>query len=215
VKGKGKNKGKTKDWSKREVQELAEGVENENASAWGEPTWEDSAEGAGASNDMHSLCALGDHADGATDGCAERVNILIDSGAGVNALPLQAAASVAARPMAPGERTEYVTASGGLVRAEGTKRCTVDFLRGEPMNINFTSMGVRRPIASVSKMVGQGLHVVFAPESAGGSYVYTPRTGESKRIFARNGVYEMPVWIRPGSGANPVFRVAGPPAPKK
>ena len=78
------------------------------------------------------------------------------------------------------------------------------------MKVEFTTMGVRRPIASVAKMVDQGNHVIFAPEIAGRSYVFVLAIREYKRIFARRGVCEMPAWIRPGIASSQVVRVAPP-----
>ena len=56
-------------------------------------------------------------------------------------------------------------------------------------------MPVRRPIISVSRMVALGNTVVFRPEGQGGSFIKT-KAGEVKRVFSRNGVFEVPAWVR-------------------
>ena len=214
-KGKGNNKGNMKKGSKHGVGELAD----PDADAWGNEAWdaddwpEDNYEAPAASDEMHLLCELGedDPTCDANSG-GERINIFVDSGASVNAMPTQLAQGVSARPLAPGSRREYATASGASVVAEGTKQCTLDFQHGQPMKVEFTTMGVRRPIASVAKMVAQGNVVVFAPEHVGGSYVHIPATGDCKNIFARRGVFEMPAWIRPVADQSSVCRVAPTPA---
>ena len=67
-------------------------------------------------------------------------------------------------------------------------------------------MPMRRPLVSVSRMVALGNTVVFRSEGQGGSFIKT-KAGEVKRVFSRNGVFEVPAWVRvPASGQ--VFREA-------
>ena len=56
----------------------------------------------------------------------ELVDMLAGSGASVNALPEGVADSVPCKPLGPGERTEYYTASGQPARASARK----DSMRG-------------------------------------------------------------------------------------
>ena len=95
----------------------------------------------------------------------ERLNLLIASGANVNAIPGHVAAEVSELPMQPGERLEYDTDSGQAVRATAKKRCVLDFQQGSPLMVEFKTMPVRRPIASVSRMVELGHTVVFHPRA--------------------------------------------------
>ena len=76
-----------------------------------------------------------------------------------------------------------------------------------PMKMSFLSMDVKRPIVAVSKIVAAGNHVVFAPENEGGSYIYVAETGEYKKVYQRNGVYEIPLWIK-GTGEQEPFAEA-------
>ena len=71
----------------------------------------------------------------------------------------------------------------------------MDFQQGAPLIVEFKTMPVRRPIASVSRMVALGHTVVFRPEGQGGSFIKT-KAGEANNIFARNGVFEVPIWVR-------------------
>ena len=71
----------------------------------------------------------------------------------------------------------------------------MDFQQGAPLMAEFKTMPVRRPIASVSRMVALGHTVVFRPEGQGGSFIKT-KAGEANNIFARNGVFDVPNWVR-------------------
>jgi hypothetical protein len=62
---------------------------------------------------------------------------------------------------------------------------------GSRTSMRFTVMDVRRPIASVSRMVRSGHKVVFDDLS----YIQNKTTGEKIRIFERNGVYTLPAWL--------------------
>jgi len=143
----------------------------------------------------------------------ERADILVDSGAGNNALPREMASATPLKPLEDGAKAQYVTASGAPVNAEGVKCCTMAFPTGDNLKMDFTVMNVRRPIAAVSRMVGKGHTVVFAPENEGGSYVCIKKSNggyEYKRVHERNGVYVLPAWIE-NSGpeaAESLFREA-------
>ena len=60
----------------------------------------------------------------------ERLDLLIDSGASVNAIPSYVAAGVAELPLQPGEGLEYYTASGQTVKATAKKKGVLDFQQG-------------------------------------------------------------------------------------
>ena len=59
-------------------------------------------------------------------------------------------------------------------------------------------------IAAVSALVESGHRVVFDKGINGGSHATNLKTGRVTKIFERNGVYEIPIWVKkpkPASGA--------------
>ena len=92
----------------------------------------------------------------------ERLDLLIDSGASVNAIPSHVAAGVnELSRCSQVKRLEYYTASGQTVKATAKKKCVLDFQQGAPLSVEFKTMPLRRPIVSVSRMVAMGNTVVF------------------------------------------------------
>ena len=85
----------------------------------------------------------------------------------------------------------------------GEKHLTCGFQNGEQLKTRWEVADVHRPLCSVSRMVGYGYHVWFAPEAEGGSGAWNKNTGETLKIFERGGVYVLPAWIKPPS--NPGF----------
>ena len=93
----------------------------------------------------------------------------------------------------------------------GTKTLTHAFLDGSADKLKWNVMEkVRKPLGAVSAMVKAKNRVVFQPEEYGGCYIeklskgkqpLKPK-GQAKKVFERNGVYELPSWIvrsRPGA----------------
>ena len=63
--------------------------------------------------------------------------------------------------------------------------------------------GLTKPLGSITEMVRNDCRVVFDGEATCGSYVYNRRRNEYCKIFLKNGIYLMPVWVRiPGATAS-------------
>ena len=120
----------------------------------------------------------------------EKLDILVDSGASVSALPRDAAPSypIVATKSLP----QYRAANGTLVYNEGDRIVTSRLSNGTRQNMRFTVMDVQRPIASVSRIVHAGHKVVF---DVGGSYIENTTTGTQVRVFERDGVYVLPARV--------------------
>ena len=56
---------------------------------------------------------------------------------------------------------------------------------------------VRKPLASVKRMVEANHAVVFAPEELGGRFILNLDTGEMNRIHEVEGNYMLDVWVPP------------------
>ena len=121
---------------------------------------------------------------------AEKMDILVDSGASVSAIPRDAASNypIVATKSLP----QYRAANGTLVYNEGDRVVTSRLSDGTRQNMRFTVMDVQRPIASVSRIVHAGHKVVF---DAGGSYIENTTTGTQLRVFERDGVYVLPARV--------------------
>jgi hypothetical protein len=63
-------------------------------------------------------------------------------------------------------------------------------------------MDVRRPLAAVSQVVKAGHRVVFDSEENGGSYIENTGTGKRHKVYERGGIYVLPAWVEPSSGAS-------------
>jgi len=124
------------------------------------------------------------------DGKYERVDILVDSGASISALPVECARDY---PVAPRQGLEqYRTANGGQIVNEGTKTILAETSSG-CRKLRFAHMKVRRPIASVSAMTRAGNSVHFTPS---GAWIEYP-AGNFDKLHERGGVYVLPSWIPP------------------
>ena len=124
-----------------------------------------------------------------------RADIIVDSGASVSAAPL----AVVGRGRPTGAERTYKSACGGSLVESGTSWVDLRCVDGKRLSARFRVMPVTKPLASVSQMVGRGAWVVFRPEEDGGSYLWTAE-GSKKRLFCRNGVYVLPVWVEKAGG---------------
>ena len=129
----------------------------------------------------------------------ERLDVIIDSGASANALPVGWCNHVPTFPLGTEEKPTYRTANGGIVHAIGRKSIYGETITGHTVGLNFTEMEVNRPLASVSKMVRAGNIVVFGCPK-GGNYVKNIATGLRHQLVEKNGIYLFLVWVKPGTG---------------
>ena len=133
------------------------------------------------------------------------MNITIDSAAAACALPADCAPDVPVeKPTGP--EKHFIAAEGTEIKMIGTKTLTHAFLDGSADKLKWNVMEkVRKPLGAVSAMVKAKNRVVFQPEEYGGCYIEklqtsTPKLkpkGRAKKVFERNGVYELPSWIVP------------------
>ena len=120
-----------------------------------------------------------------------RLDLTVDSGSAVHALPRDAASQY---PTEKGEQREFRAASGHSVSALGKRTPKFTFQNRTSGNIEFTVMDVSKPLLSVAKIVSKGYRVVF-DDGGDGSYILNKKTGEWKRIYERHGVYVLPAWL--------------------
>ena len=77
-----------------------------------------------------------------------------------------------------------------------TVHMIVKLRNGDIKKMRFKVLDIKRMIIAVSAIVKTGHRVVFDEESEGGSYVQNKQTGRYYKIWERNGVYELPIWVR-------------------
>ena len=104
--------------------------------------------------------------------------------------------------MKPGATRSYTSASKQEVQVEGEKELVRGFMNGTELRTKWEVGDINRPLSAVSKMVRGGHRVWFDTEDNGGSGVYSYATGETMRIFEREGIYVLPAWIRGGTTAS-------------
>ena len=127
----------------------------------------------------------------------EKLDLTVDSGVAVSALPR---AAVASYPTKAVPEKNYTAASGHPVPTLGQRTPVLQFQNKTIGAVDFEVMDVSKPLLSVSRMVARGHRVVFDAESNGGSYIQNTHSGKRLRIYERNGVYVVPSWVRPFSG---------------
>ena len=90
---------------------------------------------------------------------------------------------------------KYITADGSIMTNAGQKRVSFRTKEGTTSSIVFQATGVRKPLASVSRIVERGNRVVFDPS---GSYIENAQTGARHTIEKESGTFVMNVDISPG-----------------
>ena len=120
-----------------------------------------------------------------------RENLLIDSGASICACPK--AKTKGHLVHAPEGQKEFSTANNQSIPNEGTVTMQGAFMNGSEQRMKFKVLDVKRMIASVSELTKSGHRVVF---DTSGSYIQNKRTGRYIKVFERNGVYEVPMWVK-------------------
>ena len=124
----------------------------------------------------------------------ERAGLFVDSGASICGCPREHAEG---HPRLPKEGVySYSTANYGSAQNEGGVELVACFQIGEHSKMKFTVMDIKRVIAAVSRFVKSGHKVVFDDEKDGGSYILNKKTKKYYKMYERNGIYEVPIWIR-------------------
>ena len=113
------------------------------------------------------------------DSAWERLDIVVDSGASTSILPLNAAKDHEIDTSVPVRK--YTSASKQEVSTSGEKHLTCGFQNEEQLKTRWEVADVHRPLCSVSRMVGYGYHVWFAPESEGGSGAWNQKDGRDSQ----------------------------------
>ena len=127
---------------------------------------------------------------------SERLDLTVDSGAAVHALPREAAKDY---PTEKGPDKSYTAASGHQVPVLGKRVPVLQFQDSTKGVVEFEVMDVSKALLSVSRALKSGYQVVFDSEENGGSYMIHKEKGHWYRLHERNGVYVMPTWARPFS----------------
>ena len=124
------------------------------------------------------------------------MHITMDSGAAENVIPNDLLTGV---PTIETERSQhakrnggYATASGQAMPNNGEQQVALMTKEGCQKGLRFQKTGVRKPLASVSRICEYGHRVVF---EKGNSYIEDCRTGE--QIFLRevDGLFVLDAWV--------------------
>ena len=115
---------------------------------------------------------------------------MIDSGASATTMPRNLVTRQAKLDQPIGHHS-FRLADGNLVTNEGTLTAKAWLMGGEFLAVRMAVADVSQPLLSVGQMVDQGNKVILSPRV---SYLET-KDGGVHRIFQRNGVYVLPVWL--------------------
>ena len=123
----------------------------------------------------------------------EEVEVIVDSGAAVSALPTNMCRQYPVEWHADKGR-KYYAVNGATVEDEGRRAPELITADGKRRSIGFSVAEVRRALLSVSKSIDHGNRVIFDSE---GSYVENKKSGERTAIERKNGVFTMKFWVAP------------------
>ena len=125
-----------------------------------------------------------------------RIGITVDSGA---------ADSVASPESFPGYRIVehiipmfYQSATGEPIINLGEQSIAMVTDEGTLRGMKFqATKKIKKPLASVKRIVEANHAVVFAPDALGGSFILNLDTGETNQMREADGNYMLDVWIPP------------------
>ena len=125
----------------------------------------------------------------------ERIDLTIDSGCAVCALPVRVASTFGMQELNRIPE-EFIAANAEKIGELGFKTPTLKFLNGDVQNVKFSVMDkLHKPLVAACKVVAAGNRIVLQPKNQGGSFIEDVRLKRRKRIFERNGVYVLPCWV--------------------
>ena len=122
-----------------------------------------------------------------------RIDATIDSGSACSCVPFDMVAEGATiEPVDEGPQA-YTSASSHKVEVVGriTPRCAFQNGVEGPVELKVLK-GLKRPLFSVDVLVRRGYDVIH---KEGLSYMEHRETGAQFKIYSRNGVFVMPVWV--------------------
>ena len=143
---------------------------------------------------MGHLAALG----GSTKDQAElgeaagwtRIDFVVDSGASATTLP-RSLLGERTSLKAPVGYHSFRLADGSVVENEGTLEAKAWLMGDEVLELKGLVAAILQALLSVGQVTSRGNRVILGPKV---SYLETT-TGKKHRIFLKNGVYILPVWM--------------------
>ena len=160
----------------------------------------------------HLAALSGGSAPSATPGWT-RVDFVVDSGASATTLPrkllgdrtkLKKPVGYRSFRLADGnvvENRSFRLADGNVVENEGTLETKAWLMGDETLEIRASVAAISQPLLSVGQVTSRGNRVLLGVKV---SYLETT-TGKKHRIFLKNGVYVLPVWM---DTANSLFELS-------
>ena len=132
-----------------------------------------------------------------------RVDFVVDSGASATTLPRKVVGE-STKLERPVGYSSFRLADGNVVENEGTLRAKAWLMGDETLEIRASVAAIAQPLLSVGQVTSRGNRVILGPKV---SYLET-NTGKKHRIFLKNGVYVLPVWM---DTANNLFELSSHP----
>ena len=122
----------------------------------------------------------------------ERIDVTIDSGSAVSAIPESVAKDWPMWECTDGPAA-YTSASDHSVHVKGIKHPRLQFQSGLEANVSVKVCSpLKKPIFSVARM-NRAFRIVLDGDE---SYAECKKTGDKIKIYVRGGVFVMPAWIR-------------------
>ena len=83
-----------------------------------------------------------------------------------------------------------------MIEDEGKVQPTFGFLNGTQEQLRFQLCDVHKPLVSAHRVVEAGHRILMQPEAYGPSYIEHLSTGGWHQIWPKEGVYQLPAWIK-------------------
>ena len=122
-----------------------------------------------------------------------RIDFAVDSGASATTLP-RSLLGERASLKAPVGYHSFRLADGSVVENEGTLEAKAWLMGDEVLELKASVAAISQTLLSVGQVTSRGNRVVLGAKV---SYLETT-TGKKHRIFLKNGVYILPVWMDRG-----------------
>jgi hypothetical protein len=127
-----------------------------------------------------------------------RIGVTVDSGA---ADSVAAPETFAGYPVTPHDQLQfYQSATGEPIVNIGEQLVAMVTNEGTLRGMKFqATKKVKKPLASVKRMVEANHAVIFAPEEIGGCFILNLETGEMNKLRESEGNYMLDVWVPPAN----------------
>ena len=128
-----------------------------------------------------------------------RVWMMVDSGCGSSASPASVAPAVPIKPSpASMSGTQFSTASGECIPAQGERKWAATLAGGRQVSLKFEICKIDKPLLSVADLNDKDVDAYFTKKEMGSRLIFSD--GEWQTLVRYNRTFWLEVWLEPGQG---------------